>query len=162
MYEFRKYIDDDSRKINALALLSFTHFKPHYNDWDSFSRALNKFSELSNVAEIIVATNSDDTIIGAVAYVPANVTKADYFPKDTPIIRMLVVHPDYRGKGIGKSLSEACVNRAIRDSCKSIALHTSAIMTVALPMYLNMGFVKHSEAPDIFGVKYSVYVKDIA
>ena len=38
-------------------------------------------------------------------------------------------------------------------------LHTSPIMTVALPMYLKMGFVKAYDAPPIFGVPYAVYTK---
>ena len=40
-----------------------------------------------------------------------------------------------------------------------IALHTSPIMTVALPMYLRMGFAKAYDAPPIFGVAYAVYTK---
>ena len=32
-------------------------------------------------------------------------------------------------------------------------------MTVALPMYLRMGFARVREAPDILGVPYAVYVK---
>ena len=161
MYTLRNYTDNDATIINELAILSFSQFKDHYNDWTSLTHALNKFSELSQTAEIIVAINCEDTIIGAVAYVPAHVDKADFFPEETPIIRMLVVNPDSRGQGIGKALSQECINRAVRDGCKSIALHTSAIMDIALPMYLNMGFIKHSEAPDIFGVKYGVYNKQI-
>jgi hypothetical protein len=40
-----------------------------------------------------------------------------------------------------------------------IALHTSPIMSVALPMYLKMGFAKAYDAPPIFGVAYAVYTK---
>jgi hypothetical protein len=32
-------------------------------------------------------------------------------------------------------------------------------MTVALPMYLRMGFVKAHDAPPIFGAAYAVYTK---
>jgi hypothetical protein len=32
-------------------------------------------------------------------------------------------------------------------------------MTVALPMYLKMGFAKAYDAPPIFGVRYAVYTK---
>ncbi len=142
--------------------MSFEQFKEYFSDWCSFTQALNKFSDLSEVAEIIVATSSENKVIGAVAYVPKNVNKADFFPPNTPIIRMLVVNPEFRGQGIGKALSQACISRAVRDGCNSIALHTSIIMDVALPMYLRMGFVQHSEAPDIFGVKYNVYTKEIA
>jgi hypothetical protein len=48
--------------------------------------------------------------------------------------------------------------RAAR-SCAVIALHTSPIMTVALPMYLRMGFAKVQDAPPLFGVPYAVYTK---
>ena len=162
MYELRNYMDDDSSKVNELALLSFEQFKEHYDDWNSFSNAIKKFSELSKVAEIVIATNPENAIIGAVAYVPPHVKKADFFPLNTPIIRMLVVDPSYRGLGIGKALSLECIDLAGRDGCKSIALHTSSIMDIALSMYLRMGFVKHSEAPEIFGVKYNVFSKEIA
>jgi hypothetical protein len=40
-----------------------------------------------------------------------------------------------------------------------IALHTSPIMSVALPMYLKMGFAKACDAPPILGVAYAVYTK---
>jgi hypothetical protein len=56
-------------------------------------------------------------------------------------------------------LSEACAARARRDEAPVIALHTSPIMSVALPMYLKMGFVKAHDAPPIFGVTYAVYTK---
>ncbi len=162
MFQLRDFCDNDASKINELALVAFEQYKNHYSDWSSFSRALNKFSDLSATAEIMVAIDSDNKIMGAVAYVPPMVKKADYFPLNTPIIRMLVVNPNARGQGIGKALSLACINKAARDACKSIALHTSSIMDVALPMYLNMGFVLHAKAPDIFGVTYNVYTKEIA
>ena len=43
-----------------------------------------------------------------------------------------------------------------------IALQTTPIMSVALPMYLRMGFVKLREAPDIYGVPYAVYAKSLS
>lgn len=40
-----------------------------------------------------------------------------------------------------------------------IALHTSPIMTVALPMYLRMGFEYARDAPHLHGVPYRIYLK---
>jgi hypothetical protein len=40
-----------------------------------------------------------------------------------------------------------------------IALHTSPIMTVALSMYLRMGFARLRDAPRYLGVDYAVYAK---
>ena len=47
----------------------------------------------------------------------------------------------------------------IANGAPVIALHTSPIMTVALPLYLRMGFVKAYDVPPIFGVPYAVYTK---
>ena len=43
-----------------------------------------------------------------------------------------------------------------------IALHTTPIMRVALPMYLRMGFIKLREASEIYGVPYAVYTKSLS
>jgi GNAT superfamily N-acetyltransferase len=77
------------------------------------------------------------------------------------IIRLLVVDPAVRGQGIGRSLTEACVGRARRDRSPILALHTSSIMAVALAMYLHMDFTLLRGAPQIFGVPYAVYTKDL-
>ena len=55
---------------------------------------------------------------------------------------MLVIDPGARGRGLGRLLTEECVRRARRDGAPTVALHTSPIMEVALPMYLRMGFTQ--------------------
>lgn len=74
---------------------------------------------------------------------------------------MLVVDPIFRGLGIGSLLTKECIRRAIRDGAPVIALHTSHIMKVALPMYKRLGFQLEREAPSIHGVAYGVYTLDI-
>jgi hypothetical protein len=54
-----------------------------------------------------------------------------------------------------------CVNRAIADGASAMGLHTSKIMTVALPMYERMGFRFKRDVPPVFGVPYAVYVKEL-
>ncbi len=100
-----------------------------------------------------------DQIIGAVAYIPPGRPKASYFQKEWPVIRMLVVDPSCRGHGVGRELTRECLARARRDRSPVVALHTSTIMTVALPMYLRMGFEWAHDAPPVFGVPYAVYLK---
>jgi ribosomal protein S18 acetylase RimI-like enzyme len=75
---------------------------------------------------------------------------------------MLVVDPAQRGKGVGRALTDECLRRARRDGASVIALHTSPIMTVALSMYLRMGFERLRDAPPIYGVPYAVYLKALA
>ena len=164
MLTIRDYQPSDADAINALAVKAFSQYSKDFHNWAAFSDKARLFSTLSNQAEIIVATINDEAalnegIVAAVAYVGPHVEKPSHFPANTPIIRMLVTSPDHRGLGLGKQLTQQCIDRAIRDKCDEIALHTSPIMTVALSMYQRMGFARTAAAPDIEGVKYGVYVK---
>ncbi len=117
-------------------------------------------SALAVSGEIIVATVGD-RIEGAVAYVGPGQPKAEMFKPEWPIMRMLVVAPAARGMGLGRALAQECLRRARRDQACVFALHTSDMMTVALPMYLRMGFEHAGAAPAIGGVPYSIYLKQL-
>ncbi|WP_445216257.1 GNAT family N-acetyltransferase [Bradyrhizobium sp. Pa8] len=156
----RDYQPADADAIVRVALAAFAEFEQHYSDWLLFTAHVAKMPELSKTGEIIVAEDGG-RIVGAVAYVGPQAPKPAFFDPSWPIIRMLVVDPATRGKGIGRQLTEECLRRAERDQSSVIALHTTPIMTVALPMYLRMGFAKVRDAPDILGVPYAVYVKSL-
>jgi GNAT superfamily N-acetyltransferase len=154
----RNYESADAENLNRIAVSAFDQFRHHYEDWPAMLAGLSKTSALSASGEIIIA-EFQDKFAGAVAYFGPNSQKAGFFDQRWPIIRMLVVDPAFRGKGIGRALSDECIARARRDGSPIIALHTSPIMSVALPMYLKMGFAKAYDAPPIFGVAYAVYTK---
>jgi len=154
----RDYESADAENLNRIAVSAFDQFRDHYEDWPAMLAGLSKTSALSASGEIIIA-ELEDKFAGAVAYFGPNSQKASFFDQRWPIIRMLVVDPAFRGKGIGRVLSNECIARAKRDGSPVIALHTSPIMSIALPMYIKMGFVKAYDAPPIFGVAYAVYTK---
>jgi ribosomal protein S18 acetylase RimI-like enzyme len=157
----RDYRDDDAEAVAHVALAAFAEFEPHFSaDWPLFNANVAKMPLLARTGEIIVAED-DGRIVGAVTYVGPQQPKPAFFEPAWPVIRMLVVDPAARGKGIGRRLTEECLRRAERDQAPVIALHTTPIMTVALPMYLRMGFARVREAPDILGVPYAVYVKSL-
>jgi GNAT superfamily N-acetyltransferase len=152
----RDYEDADAPALNGLALAAFTEFKDQYSDWPAMAASVSRMSELARTGEVVLA-EIDGHVAGGVAYVPGGRPKADYFDQSWPIIRMLVVDPASRGRGIGRLLTEECIRRARRDQATLIALHTTPIMAVALPMYLRMGFKMLRAAPPIHGVPYAIY-----
>ena len=154
----REFCEDDAREINRLAVRAFQEYSSSYSDWPALVAAYARMSNLAKTGEIVVAETSG-SIVGAVAYIPPHRAKARYFDEAWAVIRSLVVDPDSRGVGVGRALTQECINRAKRDKSPVIALHTSAIMTVALPMYLRMGFEWHRDAPAVYGVPYAVYLK---
>lgn len=160
VFQLRAFQPDDAEAVNRVALAAFEEYRSEYDDWSSFSAIIGQMAFLSENGELIVAC-LDEQIVGAVVYVGPNQTKSPYFKADWPILRMLVVMPEYRGKGIGRALTEACIQRARRDGSVVVALHTTPIMSVALGLYERMGFRFYAEAPDIFGVPYGIYLKEL-
>lgn len=156
-YHLSEFTQSDAEAINKLAISAFQQYQHEYEDWTAFSSRLGKMATMAEYAELIVAT-VDGRIAGAVTYVGPGKEKAPFFSREWPILRMLVVDPEFRGMGIGRALAQECIRRAVRDNAPLIALHTSHIMKVALSLYERMGFRYVREAPDICGVPYGVYV----
>ncbi|MFE7060932.1 GNAT family N-acetyltransferase [Sutcliffiella sp. NPDC057660] len=71
--------------------------------------------------------NDEGTIVSSAAVIP--------YGSNLASIGMVIVHQDYRGQGLGKKLTQACLNSVSKDA---------AIMLIAteegIPMYESMGF----------------------
>jgi ribosomal protein S18 acetylase RimI-like enzyme len=156
--QLRRYTPTDRDAANALALAAFAQYSHAYNDWDAFSRNIGNMAALSESGEIVIA-EAEGKIVGSVAYIGPNKPKAAFFNPEWAVMRMLVVHPSYRGLGVGRRLADECISFAVRDQADVFALHTTKIMSVALAMYERMGFTFLQEAPAIYGVPYGIYMK---
>lgn len=154
--QLRDFYPTDTVAVNDLAVAAFEQFSNSYEDWPNFKSKISAMSSLSEAGEIVVAL-SGQSIVGAVAYIGPHKPKSAFFPIEWAIMRMLVVSPNARGRGIGRALAEECIQRARRDHAQVVGLHTSAIMSVALPLYLRMGFRFERDAPLIHGVPYGIY-----
>lgn len=157
-FELRDFAAADAEAVNRVALAAFGQYSEQYADWAQFARRIASMSSLAESSEIVVAVLGE-RIVGAVAYVAPGKPRAPYFSPEWAVMRMLVVDPSFRGRGIGHALADECMRRAARDGSAMIALHTSPIMEVALPMYLRMGFEFVREAPAIHGVAYGIYAR---
>jgi predicted N-acetyltransferase YhbS len=104
----------------------------------------------------------DGQLAGFVIYRPMGVPDGPAVPQEWPAIRLLSVAPWARGQGIGRLLTEVCIDLARQHGAQAIGLHTSEIMNVARPMYERMGFAIVRELEPRFGVRYWLYRKDLA
>jgi ribosomal protein S18 acetylase RimI-like enzyme len=159
-YAIRDFATADTDAVNAVALAAFEQFRVQYSDWPEFAKTIGVTANLADGGELIVATR-DGRIVGAVAYMGASAPKPEMFDPAWPVIRMLVVDPAERGHGVGRMLTDECIQRARRDGAREIALHTSPIMQAALTLYLRSGFVMVRQCPPIFGVPYRIYLKHL-
>ena len=159
-YQIRDFEPQDAEAVNAIALAAFEQYRAAYSDWQEFAKRIGAMASLTESgAEIIVASDADGNVAGAVAYFGPGTPKDEPFDPAWSLIRLAVVDPTARGHGLGRLLTDECIRRARRDGASVIALHTSPIMQVALGMYLRLGFVLLRQVPPRFGVPYRIYLK---
>jgi ribosomal protein S18 acetylase RimI-like enzyme len=106
-------------------------------------------------SELIVAEEKGRLAGTVTLYLKAMEIFRDRWPDGWAYVRLLAVHPDYRGRGIGQSLMDECVRRCRAHGIATIGLHTIAFMDVAQRMYERMGFVRapeHDFHPETGGV----------
>jgi ribosomal protein S18 acetylase RimI-like enzyme len=157
----RPYLDADREAVNAVARAAFAQYAQDYEDWPGFIDGIGRMAELARDADVLVA-GQDGVIAGAVAHVGPGRPRADFFPDEWSVIRMLVVDPQRRGQGAGRRLVAGCLRLAQQAGAPVVGLHTSPLMASALRMYEAVGFVRDSELPAIRGVPYGRYVLSAA
>ena len=153
----RDYAATDRAAVNYVASSAWNQYAAIFEDWDGLAEIVTGTASLSENADLIVAERAG-VVVG---YVGPNRPREAGFPDDWAIVRMLSVLPTDRGRGIGRLLTQACVDRARRDGVATVGLHTSPVMRSALDLYLSMGFAFRSPIPDRRGAPYALYTLDV-
>ena len=113
---YRQASVNDISKVKGLALKSWELYKFQLTEenWEKLHTNLSDQYMYANLiahsACFVCATESDD-IIGMAFLVP-NGNPTDIYDKDWSYIRFLTVDPDFGGQGIGRKLTELCIEEA--------------------------------------------------
>lgn len=150
--------------IKALAIKAWTPFQKELTNenWEKLKANLyndNTYIELLKSTGFLCTTDKEE-IIG-IAFLVSSGNPTELFDKDWSYIRYVSVAPDYVGKGIGKKLTESCIEHAKNTDEKTIALHTSEIMNAARHIYENLGFKILKEIEPRLGKRYWIYTLNI-
>jgi ribosomal protein S18 acetylase RimI-like enzyme len=161
---FREGTNQDKDKLKELGLKSYGQFKSELTEdnWEkmnSYLSTVNSYADLLNGSKCFVC-EVDEQIVG-MAYLVSKGNPTDIFDKDWCYIRMVGVDPKYSGNGIGKKLTQMCIDFAKTNNEDVIALHTSEFMNKARHIYEKMGFKAVKELPQRYGKKYWLYLFDI-
>ena len=113
------------------------------------------FVELLSKAAAFVC-ETDNQLAGVIFLVPSG-NPTTIFPADWSYIRLLGVDPKYRGLGIGRKLTQLCVQHAQATHEIGVALHTSEFMNAARKMYEDLGFKQEKELVPMYGKRYWLY-----
>ena len=113
--------------------------------WEGYARDIMDVRSRLDISELIVAENAGG-LVGAVTFYP-NATPSDQggWPPGWTGIRLLAVHPDARGIGVGRVLMDECLRRSRLRGARTLGLHTTELMAIARGMYERMGFVRVPE-----------------
>ena len=118
-------------------------------DW--YLERMRETTIRASTVPVLVAVDGHDQILGTVTYVPGPGTRySDVEREDEAGIRAFAVAAEARGRGIGRLLVGAVLDRARADGRGGIAIVTRPRMTAAQALYESMGFVRAPEQDETF------------
>jgi ribosomal protein S18 acetylase RimI-like enzyme len=161
---YRAGATDDIEKIVRLGINSYGQFKDQLSDtnWKKLEAYLldkNTYLELLGKSKCFVCA-CEDEILGMAFLVPSG-NPTDIFQKDWSYLRMVGVNAEYSGKGIGRKLTQLCIDYARKTNETTVALHTSEFMNAARHIYESMGFHKVKELELRLGKRYWLYLLEL-
>ena len=123
-----------------------------YQEFFSETEPHSYLDEIADVAgraprtTILVAVDGDRIIGSATLELDGRTSgEAGALAPDEAHIRMLGVHPDARGVGVGKLLMAECEARARKAGRTRMTLHTTTLMRAAREMYVSLGYERSED-----------------
>jgi GNAT superfamily N-acetyltransferase len=111
----------------------------------SYADELADVATRAGSAEVLVAVDGGQ-LLGGVTFVPGpDNPYAEQLQEGEVGIRMLAVAPSAQGRGVGRALSVACIERARNGSARRVALHSTPWMKAAHRLYESLAFVRAPE-----------------
>jgi GNAT superfamily N-acetyltransferase len=102
----------------------------------------------------------DGRVVGTVTLYLA--PGSEQWRPDDAYFRFLAVDPAARGRGIGRALFQACLDRARAAGKRRMALHTTEWMATARAMYERAGFKREPEGDiELPGLSIIAYAADL-
>lgn len=117
-----------------------------------YYRMLARIAEFADRpgTEVLIASTDSGELAGGVVYFGDMAEYGSGGSATTQThasgIRLLGVDSRYRGSGVGRQLTNACIDRAAANGHSEVILHTTAAMKIAWRMYEKLGFRR---SPDL-------------
>lgn len=144
MTEVRVVRPDEYAEAGEVVVAAYRHLPGDHID-DDYAVVLADVARRAEHAAVLVAVDAG-RVVGVVTYVPDHRSPyAELLVPGEAGVRMLAVHPDAQGRGIGEALSRACVDRARAEGKRRLCLHSTPWMTAAHRIYERLGFRREPE-----------------
>lgn len=161
---YRTATSSDLKQLQQLGLLAYGQYKSNitqenWEKWEAGFKSDENFLNLLNIATCFVCEYANE-IVGMAFLIPSG-NPFLYFPSEWSYIRYVGVNPAFEGYGIGKKLTQQCIDLAKNSGEKTIALHTSEFQNAARHIYESIGFIKQKELEPVFGKVFYIYTMEI-
>jgi ribosomal protein S18 acetylase RimI-like enzyme len=145
--------------VGELTLAAYEHDGWLGDAEDGYREHLRDAGGRARDAELAVALDDDGTLLGTVTFCRAGTPWAEVSRPGEAEFRMLAVAPAARSRGVGRTLTAWCLDRARAEGCTAIVLSTLPVMAAAHRLYVRLGFVRTPEqdwypAPDVHLITY--------
>lgn len=124
---------------------------PRQEDQPDYYKMLANIGELTKKPDtfIFVAVNEESKVLGGVVYF----SDMKYYGSggtatgelNAAGFRLLAVDKAFRGKKIGRMLTQKCIDRAKEDGKAQLIIHSTKAMQTAWKMYERMGFERSQD-----------------
>ncbi len=142
---------------------AYREFVVQGSDWEEYLERIRDLPSRAGRTVILVADEGGRLLGSATLELDGRTElEAEPLPPGEAHIRMLGVHPDARGHGIGRRLMEACEARAIEAGRTLMSLNTTQRMVAAQRMYESMGYVRGEDEVFPDGFVLLSYAKRLA
>lgn len=157
---YRLATEADLNQLQQLGLIAYGQYKStitqeNWEKWEAGFKSDENFLNLLAISTCFVC-EVENEIVGMAFFIPSG-NPFLYFPAEWSYIRYVGVNPAFEGNGIGKKLTQQCIDKAKETGEKTIALHTSEFQNAARHIYESIGFIKQKELEPVFGKLFYIY-----
>ncbi|MEO6511374.1 MAG: GNAT family N-acetyltransferase [Nocardioides sp.] len=150
-------------EYEAIGAVTVAAYEPFLNDVGSDYRKHLAGAERRDAEAELWVAELDDRIVGTVTYCPLGSPWHEMASEGEGEFRMLAVHPDGQGHGVGTALVETCEERARAEGLRSMVLCSQASMAAAHRLYVRQGYTRAPERDwePVPGVDLVAFVKEL-
>jgi ribosomal protein S18 acetylase RimI-like enzyme len=108
-----------------------------------YEKTLADVASRASAGEMLVAVDdADGAVLGAVLLVEPGTRYSELSRAGEAEFRMLAVDPAAQGRGVGRALVRACIERAAAAGCTAVVISVRDFSAPALHLYDGLGFVR--------------------
>ncbi|MGH2686300.1 MAG: GNAT family N-acetyltransferase [Actinomycetota bacterium] len=139
--EVRPARPEEYEVLGALTRTAYTVLPGHLPEPDYENDLADVAARTRTPGATVLAAVESGEVVGGVTYVADSTSPmAEWDMPDTAGIRMLAVAPHMQGRGIGETLTRACIDRARQEGNHTLFLHSTPWMHGAHRLYERLGF----------------------